>query len=75
MTVAAVRPMRMGDAAAVARLSVELGYPVKREDIQERFARLAKDPQESVFVACDGDSARTRCGCGRARSTSGPDTR
>ena len=55
MTAAAVRPMRPADAAAVARLSGELGYPAKSEEIQERFDHLAGDPEQSVFVACDAE--------------------
>jgi len=51
----AVRPMRAADAAEVARLSGELGYPARCEEIEARFARLVDDPAERVFVAHDGE--------------------
>jgi len=54
MTIGAVRPMRAADAAEVARLSGELGYPARSEEIEERFARLADDPKERIFIAEDG---------------------
>jgi GNAT superfamily N-acetyltransferase len=47
----AVRPMRLEDAAAVARLSGQLGYPVDREEIQDRLRRLSESPDAAVFVA------------------------
>jgi GNAT superfamily N-acetyltransferase len=47
--------MRAADAAEVARLSGELGYPARSEEIEERFARLAEDTAERVFVAHDGE--------------------
>ncbi len=52
-----IRPMRRDDAAAVARLSGQLGYPATEGEIGGRFGRLADDPDAEVLVACDGDGA------------------
>ncbi|HET8946779.1 MAG TPA: GNAT family N-acetyltransferase [Candidatus Polarisedimenticolia bacterium] len=52
---AAIRPMRAEDAATVARLSGQLGYPAMEDEIRERFGRLADDPDSVVLVACGGD--------------------
>ena len=57
MIVATLRPMRQEDAAPVARLSGQLGYPAKQAEIEARFRRLAEDPDTAVFVAHDGDDA------------------
>jgi len=46
--------MRPGDAEGVARLSGELGYPARAAEIEERFRRIADDPDAAVFVAIDG---------------------
>jgi GNAT superfamily N-acetyltransferase len=54
---AAIRPMRREDAAAVARLSGQLGYPANQVEIGERFARLAEDPDAAILVSCDGEGA------------------
>ena len=47
--------MRSEDAAAVARLSEQLGYPAAAAEIAQRFDRIAGDPAAAVFVAQDGD--------------------
>ncbi len=46
-----VRPMTDGDAAEVAGLSGQLGYPSETEQIRERFRALSREPDSSVFVA------------------------
>ena len=46
-----VRRMEAGDAAPVARLSGELGYPVEESAVRERLERLAGRPAEGLFVA------------------------
>ena len=46
-----VRPMEARDAASVARLSGELGYPVQESDVRERLRRLSARPAEALFVA------------------------
>lgn len=39
------------DAAAIARLSGQLGYPATSEQILERFAVLEPDPKVAILVA------------------------
>lgn len=51
-----VRPARTSDAAAVARLCVELGYPTTPEQASERLAYLATTADHAVFVAEAADS-------------------
>ena len=48
-----VRPMESRDAASVARLSGELGYPVAECDVRVRLARLSGRAAEALFVAED----------------------
>jgi ribosomal protein S18 acetylase RimI-like enzyme len=55
MNTMAVRSMRPEDAAAVARLSDELGYPAEPAEIAARFDRVVGDPDAAVFVAHEGD--------------------
>lgn len=43
--------MEAGDAAAVARLSGELGYPAAEKDISRRFPGVSRRPGEALFVA------------------------
>jgi len=52
-----VRPMRLDDAAGVARLSGQLGYPVDRQEIEARLRRLSEGPDAAVFVAGDAGGA------------------
>ena len=51
----AVRPMRAGDAAAVAELSGELGYPATAASLLNRFALIAERVDARVFVAQTSD--------------------
>lgn len=43
--------MRAADAAAAARLCLDLGYEATEADISERFARLTTLPDNQVWVA------------------------
>ena len=45
--------MQAGDAAAVAELCGQLGYPATAADIERRWAPMASSPGHAVFVACD----------------------
>ena len=54
-----LRPMQATDAAAVAHLSGELGYPATAEQMTTRLEavrRSATTQPAEVFVACDKDS-------------------
>ena len=57
MSLSKVRPMLLDDAADVARLSGQLGYPVDRQEIQDRLQRLSGGPDAEVFVAADAGGA------------------
>ena len=46
-----IRPMKAADAAAVARLSGELGYPAAAGEIASRFDGLSGRPAGALFVA------------------------
>jgi len=46
-----IRPARIGDAAEIARLSEELGYPAAAKDMAERLAALLQRPEHGVVVA------------------------
>ena len=51
-----IRPMETRDAAAVAKLTGELGYPVDEADLAERLAVVLADPADHlVFVAVGED--------------------
>jgi GNAT superfamily N-acetyltransferase len=45
------------DAAALASLSGELGYPVSIAEMRARLELMAKNPDHAVLVACDRDGA------------------
>ncbi|HEV2425837.1 MAG TPA: GNAT family N-acetyltransferase [Terriglobia bacterium] len=46
-----VRPAAIRDAEALARLSVQLGYPSSRERVERRLASLLGQPGHVVLVA------------------------
>lgn len=46
-----VRPMSPGDAAQVAGLSAQLGYPSSAAQITRRFSLIEHDPEHALFVA------------------------
>jgi GNAT superfamily N-acetyltransferase len=54
MITVALRPPRSGDAAALAELSGQLGYPVEPADLTERLAAVVANPDAAVLVAADG---------------------
>ncbi len=48
-----VRTARQGDAAAIALLAGQLGYPSSPAQIQRRLARILRDSQHAAYVAVD----------------------
>lgn len=46
-----IRRAAPGDAARLAQLSGQLGYPAAAKDMRERLARLRNRAQDAVFVA------------------------
>ena len=46
-----IRPARPADAAALAHLATQLGYPSSQEQVHQRLASLARDPEHVVQVA------------------------
>ena len=49
-----IRKILPSDAASVARLSGELGYPTPPDVMEQRIIQLADCPNHEVFVACAG---------------------
>ncbi|MGE5114026.1 MAG: GNAT family N-acetyltransferase [Acidobacteriaceae bacterium] len=45
------------DAASVAALSGELGYPVPATEMERRLEHFANDPNHAVLVACGEDGS------------------
>ena len=52
-----IRPMTAGDCMAVARLTNQLGYPVDRDEIADRYVAIAANDQHAVLVADEGGDA------------------
>jgi len=46
-----IRPATPDDAAAIARLAMQLGYTVTAGDVSRRLAALARLPDHAVYVA------------------------
>ena len=46
-----IRDARRADAAAIAELLGELGYPAEAAPVQRRLERIADDPSSKLFVA------------------------
>ena len=46
----AIRNARISDAAALAPLSGQLGYPATADEVRARLERLLGDPTQAVFV-------------------------
>lgn len=46
-----IRPADMADAATIARLCAQLGYPSTAEDVERRLAQTGRDADGAVFVA------------------------
>ncbi len=53
VTSVAIRPMRPEDAARVAELTTELGYPSTEDEIRRRYGLIINRPDASLFVAHD----------------------
>jgi GNAT superfamily N-acetyltransferase len=51
---APIRRAHVEDAAEVARLSGELGYPVSSADVALRLAELLRNERHHILVAADG---------------------
>lgn len=49
-----IRPARLADATALARLSAELGYPSRGGEIETRLEQLLGREEEAVLVAETG---------------------
>ena len=49
----AVREARWSDAAALASLLTELGYPTEEQQAETRLERLRTEPETAIFVAED----------------------
>ena len=47
-----IRRARETDAAAVAELNDQLGYPAVVDDVRERLTAIGKLSSQAVFVAC-----------------------
>jgi GNAT superfamily N-acetyltransferase len=54
-SVFAVREPTKDDAAALARLSTQLGYPADAASMPDRLTRLTDDPNARAFVASNGE--------------------
>jgi predicted N-acetyltransferase YhbS len=52
-----VRVAKERDAAAIADLATQLGYPTSAEKVRERFASLQEFPHQVSFVAETGTGA------------------
>ena len=53
---AAIRPMDVSDAARVAELTVQLGYPVSEAELRDRLATALTAPADHrLLVAVDTD--------------------
>lgn len=46
-----IRPATLHDAAEIARLSTQLGYPATESAMRERLEQLLPSPRQVVFVA------------------------
>lgn len=46
-----IRAPRIEDAAALARLSTQLGYPATPEQVAPRLEGILRDPTAAIFVA------------------------
>jgi hypothetical protein len=53
-----IRAPRIEDAAALARLSTQLGYPAAPEQVVPRLQGILRDPTAVIFVAERSSGAR-----------------
>jgi GNAT superfamily N-acetyltransferase len=49
-----IRGARPGDAAEMARLSIQLGYPITASEVKERLAALLPNERHYIAVAVSG---------------------
>jgi GNAT superfamily N-acetyltransferase len=66
-----VRPVRAGDAPALAALSTELGYPAKTMQIERRLKALLASDDDVVFVAAAGAATGAAAGAAAAGVAAG----
>ena len=52
----AIRRATTADAADIARLSQQLGYPTTPEQSARRLLEVNRNPEHAVFVAADGEA-------------------
>lgn len=52
-----IRPARLDDAAEIAELSGQLGYPASGDEMSARLARLLPDPDYFIAVAEGADGS------------------
>ncbi len=50
-----VRPARPEDAADIARLATDLGYPSDRQEVEARLGTVLQDPEHAAFVAVEAE--------------------
>ncbi len=48
-----VRPARPADAADIARLATDLGYPSATREVEARLKFVWRDPEHAAFVAAE----------------------
>lgn len=51
-----IRRARKADAATVAALNGQLGYPAAVEEVRERLSAIMRITSQAVFVACLGEN-------------------
>ena len=66
-----LRPARIEDAAEIARLSTELGYPASAAGMTPRLRSVLDDPKHHVVVAAAGDGLLGWIGLERRLSLEG----
>jgi GNAT superfamily N-acetyltransferase len=49
-----VRVVNIRDAAAIARLATQLGYPSSAAEVERRLKAVARDPGHAAYVAVEG---------------------
>lgn len=68
-TAFSIRYARSEDAAALAQLATQLGYPASEADIGKRLRTLLERPTQAVFVACDEEGTVLGCIAAEQRLT------
>ncbi len=70
ITTATVRAATLADAAAIARLSGQLGYPATPEEVVHRLRQIERDARHAVYVAEFTGEELPGAGIGAARTSS-----